>query len=322
MRNLCGKCKEAAGCVWTTDGARCRSCFENVTLHSVKTVLSKNRLVAFRSRICVGCNPASISTAALLEVLKECLEAGQDRRASRMSFEVVMLHVLLPEDLFGGGDRAEDLLKEQANKYGFQMESLQLESHLEETLRSIRDITDKREFVAMAVQQSLIQMTRDQGCEVLLEAKTATDIAVETLALTVKGRGVSIPDKCSHVSVVDGIRLGRPFRDLTARHVVRYARLRGIDCNASALNALPDEQSLDGLSTKFLTQLQENQPSTSFTVVRTAARLHPANRTAGLCTLCASEENTGDETNLCMSCSHMLRRGGAETDDVVRLLQR
>lgn len=107
MERKCGKCKTEEGIVWTTDGARCEDCFCLVTMHSVKTILSRNKLAMFKSRICVSSNPPSTSSAALMAVLDECLKPGPKRKASRMSFEVIVLHVRLPMELFGSGEKGK-----------------------------------------------------------------------------------------------------------------------------------------------------------------------------------------------------------------------
>lgn len=104
---VCTKCGGEKGCVWTAEGARCENCFRQATLHAVKTVVSKHRLVSFRSTVCVGTNPPSIATVALLAALHDCLTYAGDRRASRMSFSVNVLHVRVPTQLFGSDEEGE-----------------------------------------------------------------------------------------------------------------------------------------------------------------------------------------------------------------------
>uniref|UniRef100_A0A7S3EDY8 Cytoplasmic tRNA 2-thiolation protein 2 n=2 Tax=Rhodosorus marinus TaxID=101924 RepID=A0A7S3EDY8_9RHOD len=258
MERKCGKCKTEEGIVWTTDGARCEDCFCVVTMHSVKTILSRNKLAMFKSRICVSSNPPSTSSAALMAVLDECLKPGPKRKASRMSFEVIVLHVRLPMELFGSGEKGKESMESLAKLYGFQFQEVQLEESIVTSLKAIRDLDDRIDLVQGAVRSSLIQKTKAMECSVLLVSPNATDLAVDVMAKTIKGRGGAIPDE-----------------------VDKYA------VSTEFFNS-PDS-SLTRIAEKFVLQLQEMQPSTSTTVLRTAAKLRK-NEAAMLCPACASRD--------------------------------
>eukprot|EP00189_Rhodosorus_marinus_P004401 CAMPEP_0113966254 /NCGR_PEP_ID=MMETSP0011_2-20120614/8228_1 /TAXON_ID=101924 /ORGANISM="Rhodosorus marinus" /LENGTH=320 /DNA_ID=CAMNT_0000978917 /DNA_START=249 /DNA_END=1211 /DNA_ORIENTATION=+ /assembly_acc=CAM_ASM_000156 len=259
-------------------------------MHSVKTILSRNKLAMFKSRICVSSNPPSTSSAALMAVLDECLKPGPKRKASRMSFEVIVLHVRLPMELFGSGEKGKESMESLAKLYGFQFQEVQLEESIVTSLKAIRDLDDRIDLVQGAVRSSLIQKTKAMECSVLLVSPNATDLAVDVMAKTIKGRGGAIPDEVSPAMEYASVKIGRPFIELTARHVTRYSRLRKVDKYAVSTEFFnsPDS-SLTRIAEKFVLQLQEMQPSTSTTVLRTAAKLRK-NEAAMLCPACASRD--------------------------------
>eukprot|EP00189_Rhodosorus_marinus_P010044 CAMPEP_0184741226 /NCGR_PEP_ID=MMETSP0315-20130426/4280_1 /TAXON_ID=101924 /ORGANISM="Rhodosorus marinus, Strain UTEX LB 2760" /LENGTH=320 /DNA_ID=CAMNT_0027211407 /DNA_START=168 /DNA_END=1130 /DNA_ORIENTATION=+ len=259
-------------------------------MHSVKVILSRNRLAMFKSRICVSSNPPSTSSAALASILDECLKPGPKRKASRMSFEVIVLHVQLPTELFGSGEKGKESMEALAKLYGFEFQEIQLKESVVTSLKSIRDLDDRIDLVQGAVRSSLIEKTKAMNCSTLLVCANATNLAVDVIAKTVKGRGGAIPDEVSPAMEYGSVRIGRPFMELSARHVTRYARLRRVDKYAVSTEffSSPDS-SLSQIAENFVLQLQEMQPSTSTTVLRTAAKLRK-NEAALLCPACASRD--------------------------------
>mmetsp|Transcript_24933 Transcript_24933/g.98459 ORF Transcript_24933/g.98459 Transcript_24933/m.98459 type:complete len:197 (+) Transcript_24933:1628-2218(+) len=145
-----------------------------------------------------------------------------------------------------------------AKLYGFQFQEVQLEESIVTSLKAIRDLDDRIDLVQGAVRSSLIQKTKAMECSVLLVSPNATDLAVDVMAKTIKGRGGAIPDE-----------------------VDKYA------VSTEFFNS-PDS-SLTRIAEKFVLQLQEMQPSTSTTVLRTAAKLRK-NEAAMLCPACASRD--------------------------------
>ncbi|KAJ8906031.1 hypothetical protein NDN08_002531 [Rhodosorus marinus] len=302
-------------------------------MHSVKVILSRNRLAMFKSRICVSSNPPSTSSAALMAILDECLKPGPKRKASRMSFEVIVLHVQLPMELFGSGEKGKESMESLANLFGFEFQEVQLEESIVTTLKSIRDLDDRIDLVQGAVRSSLIDKTKAMECSVLLVSSNATDLAVDVMAKTVKGRGGAIPDEVSPAMEYGSVRIGRPFMELSARHVTRYARLRKVDKYAVSTEFFSSlDSSLTQTTEKFVLQLQEMQPSTSTTVLRTAAKLRK-NEAAMLCPACAcrdvlvgeeadrsgKSQGSEDRLPLCETCTEKDMNMRGET--VVELAQ-
>ncbi|KAJ1983745.1 Cytoplasmic tRNA 2-thiolation protein 2 [Dimargaris verticillata] len=162
---------------------------------------------------------------------------------------------------------------------------------LQQYLASATKLSTREDLLWHLKQTLLHQMARKHRCEFIVVGDTCTRLAVKAIAMTSKGRGYSLPfDLGSGAEWFQDVQFVRPFRDCMDREVVLYNRFQGLEAvhTPSSTTGLPVKSSIDRLTEDFIKGLDRDFPSTTSTVVRTAAKLKPSQEAAQqpACLLC------------------------------------
>lgn len=124
-----------------------------------------------------------------------------------------------------------------------------------------------------------IQTAREKKCTILIKPDSMTQMAVEILSDTIRGRGSEIPLKTQEVFIGD-FEVIHPLRDVLNSEVKMYSRALSLD-NLSPI--LQQTKSVSDVSTKnktvremvneYFASLEVEYPETVSTVVKIGAKL-------------------------------------------------
>ncbi|KAJ2317155.1 Cytoplasmic tRNA 2-thiolation protein 2 [Coemansia sp. RSA 2704] len=211
----------------------------------------------------------------------------------------------------------------------------------------LESATDREDMLDIIKTALLLRLARESGCDVVLLGDSATRVAVKAMALTARGRGISLPLETSAESQwFHDLLLLRPMRDFTAKEVVyfnRWTRQRSAHVPTFTTGG-PRRASIGRLAEAFIVELDQDFSSTVPTVCRTLQKLEPRTEAlaAAACILCgfpaeedanvwrrrltvsgaqdvqqapaSIESNTRDLTaRLCYSCQNLLHNAAPGT---------
>lgn len=149
----------------------------------------------------------------------------------------------------------------------------------QQLLGQISDKSTREDLSSIIHEDILIQTAKDQNCTVLIKSDSMTQIAVEILSDTIRGRGSEIPFKSQDSSVGD-LEIIHPLREVLNSEVKMYSEARSLNCLSSTLQ---DTKPVSDVSTRnktvgqmvneYFTSLEVEYPETVSTVVKIGAKL-------------------------------------------------
>eukprot|EP00736_Rhodelphis_marinus_P001130 Rmarinus@m.12703 len=336
MTNTDDSCKRcgAPGEITLRRNRSCRDCFFFHNSRIVKGALVKENLIPRESEA-VFAFSGSTSSCALLHFL---LQATVPCPPSRpMTFSLRVVHI--DEGGAFGWDqdkRAEAVaaVKACAENVGSKFdidtkfESVGLESVFEEkesdslqALFDFQDATRNDDVLRSLRLKALLRAARRMGSQAIVTCETADTVATRTLSQICQGRGYGVACDVGYADTrFDGVRIVRPFRDVTREEASYYAQWKDLQPVSEAYtrtHTQDDEtpsQSVESLVDHFLQGLQRDFPSTVHTVQRTGSKTKVPDAVSSqdrdairLCALCSTllpaEYNEGPNTfSLCRCC--------------------
>eukprot|EP00798_Chlamydomonas_sp_ICE-L_P030351 gene30351-35356_t len=166
-------------------------------------------------------------------------------------------------------------------------------AHLQALLRGTEDMTGREDLVEYLRNELILRTasTLDHSAEcgivpskagsrtLVMRGDNASSLAIKIIADVSKGRGFSLPGDVQLVDARYGHEmpiLVSPAREVTAKELACLARFRGIT-PASPLPVFPEKSrhSINQLAEGFVCGLQENVPSVTHTILKTAFNLQP-----------------------------------------------
>ncbi|XP_076449323.1 cytoplasmic tRNA 2-thiolation protein 2-like isoform X2 [Babylonia areolata] len=193
---------------------------------------------------------------------------------------------------------------------------------LQSMLDALPSISAKEEFIRVLRNQLLVAVARQLGWRKVVVGDTATLLSVRIMTDMAKGKGSQVS---LDTSIGDGrygdVMMVRPLRDLNLKEVEAYNKLQNVD--SVSIPHVHDKwhrgNSIEQLTTVFVTGLQENFPSTVPNIVRTSGKLgqEDGSRERGQCALCQSSLDTsvGEASALrAVEISERLSEGATVSD--------
>ncbi|GLV32861.1 uncharacterized protein CBL_00432 [Carabus blaptoides fortunei] len=305
--DTCKKCfTEKPSIILRKIDAYCKSCFLPATIHKFRATIGKYRLIKPNERVLiiyVNGHPSS----ALLHFIRGGLDLPTHKK---LRLEPVILyiddHKLSPEERLA---IAKNVTHEISSynfpgyvtslhnfindfnaepKYYELNNNLIVENLLSNANSKSRNRTQYDDVMEVSRRQLIIQMAKQLSCRVVFTPEISVDVAVKMLSNLSLGRG-------SHLSLDVGVyddrdsevKILQPLRYFDMKELAYYNIFNGIEpVNAGFTK---DKQSatssVNKLITKFVTDLQENYPSTVKTVVRTGDKLM-CETTGNICDIC------------------------------------
>ncbi|KAL8574603.1 hypothetical protein ACOMHN_061603 [Nucella lapillus] len=170
-------------------------------------------------------------------------------------------------------------------------------SQLHNMLDALPSISSKEEFIRVLKNQLLVEAARQRGFGKVVVGDTATHLSIRIMTDMAKGKGAQVSfDTSIGDDRYGDVRMVRPLRDLNLKEVEEYNRLQNVE--SVSVPHIRDQwhrgNSIEQLTTTFITGLQESFPSTVPNIVRTSAKLGQEERfeERGQCAMCQSPLDT------------------------------
>ncbi|KAJ9593306.1 hypothetical protein L9F63_015126, partial [Diploptera punctata] len=318
LGSICKKCNEKkADVVLRAKDAYCKDCFLTASTHKFRAALGKSKLVRPRDKVLIAFS-GSQSSVALLHLVQTGLN-GDNHKRLLFSCSVVYIdegavfglssterkaicdeivqHVKqtdIPVYITSLEKSLFDLEETNYFRYDTDQDYVneQKEQKLKDCFSSRHSLTTRENLLELLRNRLLLKVAKHLKCTKIFTADTMSHLAVKLLTNVSLGRGSQLPLDVGFCDNRDAdIMLLRPMRDFLKKEIVYYNvfnDLQSINIPSLGTKVKPNE-SIQKLTEKFVTDLQEDFPSTVSTIFRTGEKMsmnnvaHEADETCALC---------------------------------------
>lgn len=294
---LCTKCKAKPSIYLRPySGERlCPGCFLASIRERVERTISRFNMFDFDSRIAVGVSGGKDSLN-LLQLLAEIEEKFP--RAE-------VIAVSIDEGVRGYRDEALKLARNACRRLGVECLTLSFKQLFGVTMDEIAEKTGKGEltpcsYCGVLRRRALNEAARRVEADRLATAHNLDDMAQTALLNMMRGDLRRLAGMHPAGSDLAGfVRRVKPFSEVPERESTLYAYLRGFE-----FQSMPCPYAEEAMRTdirRFLNRMEVKRPGTKFTVYRTALKLIPGIRGAGVmgrCRICG-EPTPGETCRVC-----------------------
>ncbi|PJF16613.1 Cytoplasmic tRNA 2-thiolation protein 2 [Paramicrosporidium saccamoebae] len=220
-----------------------------------------------------------------------------------------------------GGDSAEkpEFVKNVFDSYGVAIESYTLADclyngepeRLQQLLDACESDTLRVDLVRILTRVALVRIAQQRGIGKVYVGENCSRLAVDIMADTCTGRGVSLPWKYSLAQAYSDVSVIRPLRDLVNLEVNFYLDSIKNQCPMPRQSTMTKADSIYGLTDNFITGLDLENSATVSTVVRTTAKIETCiSRLEDLkpCALCMAPLPPNEGRPFCFGC-HQIFEG-------------
>lgn len=149
----------------------------------------------------------------------------------------------------------------------------------EQLLEQIVDKSTREDLIHIIYEDIWLQAAQEKKCTVLIKSDSMTQMAVDILSDTIRGRGSEIPLKTQDMLIGD-VEVIHPLRDILNSEVKMYSKALSLNNLSSVLQ---QNKSISDVSTKnktvgemvneYFASLEVEYPETVSTVVKIGAKL-------------------------------------------------
>lgn len=294
---LCIKCKTAKPTVTIkANSDYCQDCFLDANIH-------RFRIQFFKAKVCE--NPMLLlaisggeSSRMMLDLFADFsrVEPNHPQRASKFP-HVFICHV--NQSAILGKESIGPEIKDLGKTYSFDYFETDLESSFDgdkvkllHEFNKLTSLSSKEDFLNIYTQKAILEVAKRQSCNVIAFGDSASLLAIKIISHSAKGRGISLANEVSF-SVVrkDGIQILKPMREFLAKEIGLFNRFRSLKsfANNNLTTGLDKKASIDRITAVFLSELQENLPSTVSTITKTAFKIpsHFDPSSHDICSFCS-----------------------------------
>nr|CAD7597400.1 unnamed protein product [Timema genevievae] len=314
--SICRKCNEKpAEVVLRLKDPYCRSCFLAATTHKYRASLGKSKQMKDDTHVLLA-HSGSQSSLALLHLVWMGL---QETTHKRHVFNISVIYI--DEGIiFGHSVKQRSTtyaaVMDQVHNFHFSFyattlsrvfcdntentcllnpdlpleEEDELDLKLLALFKNVTSLTSKEDLLLKLRNQLLVRVAKELKCSKVFVGESSTRLAVKILTNVALGRGAHLSLDVGFCDSRDGaIKVLRPMRDFTNKEVAFYNFFNKLEpVVISSLGTKADTQaSIQKLTEKFVTDLQDNFPATVSTVFRTGEKLSGQSGISnGRCHLC------------------------------------
>lgn len=173
------------------------------------------------------------------------------------------------------------------------------------TLAGMTEASAKEELLRILQEKLVVKAAKQLGCNKVFDMESAADLAVTLMTGCSTGRGINLSDDTGFLnkrhqidSASDGapeFQIVRPMREFSYEEVNAYIDLVLRPTGLAPIEIEQNDDTIRGLTRKFLLGLQVNFPATIPTIFRTTGKLHEN-------VISKEEENTKSKENQCPLC--------------------
>ncbi|KAL0278185.1 UNVERIFIED_CONTAM: hypothetical protein PYX00_000081 [Menopon gallinae] len=325
----CRSCDNAASVVLRKKDAYCRSCFLNSSVHKFRATLGKSKMLKAGDKV-LSVFTRSHSSMALLHLLHSGLNEEKNKR---LVFNVDLLYIddgmVTGQDITSRERNVEEVVC-LAKSFDFNIlittlsevfsqspkvaQSLSVDDKREDELKmlfkNVTTMTAKEDLLYQLRQKLVLSVAEVMDYGKVFTDEVGTDLAVKLLVGISLGRGDQIS---SEVGFCDDrhrkIPILRPLKDFTHKEMVFYNVFNGIElADLTSLTTMcPTDVSIRKTTEAFLSGLQEEFPSTVYTIFRTGDKLK-------------AESSYTEKDKICTLCDRLIKITPEENCDAVEAL--
>lgn len=278
----------------------CRSCLVKSVSHKFRAALGKSKMVKPGDKILVGFSGSQACTA-LLHLVKEGLAEASHKR---FLFEPYVVYIDEGAALGMSLEHRKQTIEEIRNilnNYNFPSYvsvlrtftlPVSTDSYIYYSINNLEvnvpndctvqeafskiDLSSKEDLLQKLRQNILVSMADTLGCSKIFTAETSGDLAIRLLSNISLGRGSQLFFDVGFCDTRDSqIRILRPMKDITKKEIAMYSvfsKLQSVHV-PSFRTCVDEHASIQKLTEKFVTELQNDFPATTSTVFRTGEKL-------------------------------------------------
>lgn len=333
---LCKRCNERNVVVKLNfKDAQCAPCFFQYVRHKFRAALGSTRIIERNARVLVVFD-GSVDSLVLFDIVRDAVAQEQFKRLTIQPVAIYVDHTFMQDT--DAGVRQKRLNDTFAAMKAFQFETYATTivgnavTKIEDAAMQPNDgqrTSAEREFVeryaaigSRTAQEDFVRVKRTNvlrwaaeqiHCKYIFVPVTSQHIATDLLIDVALGRGNSMANDISFCdSRCEAVKIVRPMRGITSLEVDTYVRL-STDIGPLATGAsryfdidAPPMSSVQNLTKRFVSDLQQNFASTVSTVYRTGDKITAAastplaahNTAKELCKFCHSELDYKDSITL------------------------
>ncbi|XP_039281627.1 cytoplasmic tRNA 2-thiolation protein 2-A [Nilaparvata lugens] len=311
--NTCKKCQQenTAEVILRKKDIYCKSCFLVNATHKFRAALGKSKIIRQGDKVLVAFS-GSASSIAMVHLINSGLSMNTHKK---LIFDPFVVYVdegacygLSPDKRQEMLQEIRDLLKDyHIPAYSTSIEmmfnnekicpindvaSYSKCSELDQILAEFKCSTARQDFLKKLRYKTLLEAAALLGCSKILTAETLVDTASNILSNISLGRGAQLPYDVGFCdSRLEGIKVLRPMQEYGSEEIEYYNKFHELNSikDYSCRISMKPIDSIQNLTKKFVTDLQENFPSTVSTVYRTGAKLSIGNEDSNVnekCALC------------------------------------
>ncbi|KAJ0182538.1 hypothetical protein K1T71_001907 [Dendrolimus kikuchii] len=284
----------------------CEKCFINNTNHKFRACIGKNKLFSSQENVLV-CLSGEEGSTVLLNLISNglCLENHK-----KLRINPIFLH------LYNNNDIAEKVI-EDCKKHDFVVYVVNISDYMSTTIDlpepnslpklnvgTNNTVNIFNNLPATAFNDMFIKIKRTLfikyakvlHCNFIFTAETTGSLASSLLSSIALGRGSQVEDDIGFIDNRDDIKIVRPMKDISKEELHFYIKIKKLNIQH---HYDMKKNSLQVLINNFVSDLQENFPSTISTVCKTAEKLGVAsdnadNESNHKCKICESVLNIPD----------------------------
>ncbi|KAJ3275247.1 hypothetical protein HDV01_000974 [Terramyces sp. JEL0728] len=312
---FCYKCKAQKPDLHVRNSDFCKSCFLDSTIHRFRNNLMK--IKAGNVLVALSGGPSSM---CLLDLMSNFNSVDPVNKRQPKYPNVHVCHVDVSLAVPQIEPDLVDRLKEDVERREFKFTSIRLEGlfadscsvavkdqvpvlttesdnespadRLKNSLESVSSLSSREDLLNIYIKKSILTQAIKNNCNIILFGDNSTLLAVKTISLSAKGRGVVLADEIAleHVITVNERKfsLVRPLRDVLGKEVSFYNQFKGLSPfnNANLTTGLKKDCSIDRMTSDFIIGLDDEFPSTVSTIARTAFKIKAKEHSTLSCSLC------------------------------------
>lgn len=297
---ICKKCKKQN----SVAKSMCHLCFVNSIRHKFRATLGSSKIVRRHSNVLLDFT-ADAANVCLTEMIRFAFEQESHKR---LGFDIVLVFIDEGALLSHGQDAVKRFEHIQELKtvleqfpnfkcYYTSVATTEASDHLRlvselaaddieavlineqkflEKIHKLQSLSSKQDLIVVTRKDVLRQAAQQLECQYVFVSDTSLKLANKLLANMSLGRGSSVAyDVAFCDDRMESLKFVRPLKDVTGDEVIWYNRLED-------LNWLDDIDfgsdhgqfaSIQNLTSKFISDLQQNFSSTVSTVYRTCGKI-------------------------------------------------
>eukprot|EP00043_Microstomoeca_roanoka_P016330 m.166151 g.166151 ORF g.166151 m.166151 type:complete len:480 (-) comp16436_c1_seq2:31-1470(-) len=311
-KTVCNKCGENSIFVIRKLDGYCKECFLASFTRKVRMDIGKHRLIKQQEKIIIAYSGGNRSSA-LVAFVREMMDSK--KRPFRVTPVVVHINeeVLFPKHC--NTQRLEEMAC-FAKTFGFESAVFGLEDlfasqldaaseersstrqRLQTLFESLKTVNAKEEMLRLLRHDLFQQIAVHLGVSKVLVGDCSTQLAMHCLNLIAQGRGASIPLVTDFATETNSVYFLKPFRFMAAKEIALYNFVNNVNVipRATFSMAAAFNASFERLTEHFIANLEEDFPSTTASVLRTAQKIAPEPSTGAkeICVLCSTEIESRD----------------------------